>query len=179
MANSDTRRGFVPAYHKLGGEITSIKHTSNGEIFKGDAVKLEADGDVAAATPGDRLYGVAVNYVSAADKDVYVVRDPYVVFRVQSDNNTTQPAETDYGRFADIATEHAGDSTTQLSGMELDGGTITAGSAQLRIEQKDASILVPVPDNAAGANSELYVSLFEQHDGIVSAAATVDTTPGV
>ena len=178
MANPDRPIGLRYAYHKLGGEPSVIKHTSNGEIFAGDAVILESDGDVDAATAGARLYGVAVNYVSTTGEDVWVIKDPYAVFSIQDDGVSATIAEADYGRFADLIVA-AGDTDSGLSRMELDTSSITANSAQLRIEKKNGSILVQRPENSIGKNAEVYVSLYEHHDMIAPAAATVDTSPGV
>lgn len=180
MANLDSPRGLKPVYMKSGGDLpASIKLVANGEIFRGDPVKLEADGDVAASTANtDRLLGVATTYASGAGQEVMVVKHPDLVYEAQLDDASTF-TDTEYGLMCGLAYS-AGNASTKLSGIEIDASSAANSDQQLRIEKgPSGNVVKQTPDNAAGANAVVYVSIFDGFENTVSKAAATDTSPGV
>lgn len=173
MANADTPRGFWPLYHLTGGtvrsKVYSIASGYNTGIFTGDAVKLVAAGTIEAAAAGDRILGVfaGCEYTNASgevifskqwpanttatDIKAYVYDDPNIVFGVQSAGSTVA---ADVGNLGDHVAG-SGNTSTGLSGFELNGTTGTA-AAGFRVLGK-----VDQPDNAWGTNVLLEVQVFE------------------
>jgi hypothetical protein len=94
------------------------------------------------ATAGDtnRITGVVVSFsadplalenvhrIDATERVAWVCDDPDVIFEIQGDSAQTIAA-TDVGNNADLIFTHAGSATSALSGMELDGSTITADAS--------------------------------------------------
>ncbi len=136
MANVDSPRGLSPIQTKQGGPPRLVKYTKDNSasaIYIGDAVKLEADGYVAAAAAGNALLGVAGNFSTASKTDsVWVYDDPDTVFSVQDDGAAVASAQTHVGNNADVVAG-TGDVDSKLSGHELDISGVTTGSAQLRV----------------------------------------------
>ena len=166
---------------KSGGDLPApITMVANGRIFRGDAVILEADGDALASTANtDRLLGVAVSYADASGDSVLVMKHPDVVYEAQLDDATTFN-DTSYGLMCSVVYTHAGSTTTQLSGMEVDGDSGANSDLQLRVEKgPSGNVIKQTPDNAAGLNAVVYVSIFDGFENTVSKAAATDSTPGV
>lgn len=140
--------GFIPVKHALGGEILtnsfkrySIASAYNTDLYAGDAVKLVAAGTIERCAAGDTPVGVfaGVSYKNSTTGDVvydtrwpasttatdivaYVYDDPYLIFKVESDQDTTALAAVDVGFNADMIVA-AGSATTKRSGMSLDSST--------------------------------------------------------
>lgn len=154
MANPDTPNGFWASRHAHGGRIIASMYLAGSatDIFIGDAVKMEADGDVVTASAGDTILGVAANFTTADQDEVWVYDDPGIIFRVQHDGT---PAQADMGQLYDLLAT-TGDTTTQRSKHELDTSTNTDGSATFRMLDK-----VDNPDNAWGLNVDVYVEIVE------------------
>ncbi|MBU0959738.1 MAG: hypothetical protein KKB31_07365 [Nanoarchaeota archaeon] len=162
MANRDAPRGLVPHQTTQGGPPrigTYNKDALAAAIYIGDAVILEADGNVAVySTGGGNLLGVSAEYVTAstAKSNFKVYDDPFTLFRIQDDaTGLTASTQSSVGNNADILAT-AGNQTTKLSKQELDISGHTAGVAQLRIVG-----LYNVPGNAWGSWSELLVTINE------------------
>ena len=66
MANTSRIRGFVPAKSLIGAPWQSLVRQYNADagraqaIFVGDAVTLDADGNISQAATGDTILGVAI-----------------------------------------------------------------------------------------------------------------------
>lgn len=149
MANSDRPRGFEPK----GEPIRINKYESGAEIFPGDAVHMEADGQVDPAVAAEAVLGVALNYASAAGKEVLVADDPQQQYIVQADGSDVD-AQTDINLNYDIIAT-AGNSTYKISRQELDSSTgATTATLQLKllaIEERE--------DNALGAQVDCVVKI--------------------
>lgn len=153
MANVDWPAGFRVGYTKHGSppRLTSYKSDGSAIIYPGDAVKKDGSGRVLTITAaGDDPIGVATSYAAAvADTEVFVHDDPAnTVYIVQSDDATLTD-DTAILNFFDI-TITTGDTTTQRSKHELNGDA----------SAEDTLILVGLvnrPDNAWGANCDVYV----------------------
>lgn len=132
-AAADAPFGALPT-----GEIKRLrayrKDASASRIFPGDFVKMESDGNIAVATAGDRLLGVAADPSAnaTADTEVMVYDDQDQLFVIQDDSDTTNVAETNIGNNADIVAT-TGNTTTGRSNHELDSDTAGTGTAQLRM----------------------------------------------
>lgn len=122
--------------------------------------------DVAVATNGSQISGVMVGkelnasditiYSQASTADVVqICDDPFVEYIVQEDSDSENLAATAVGNNAEMIFTHSGDSTTGLSGAELDSSSkaTTAGHA-LRIKR-----LAPSHGNAIGANAKWVVMI--------------------
>lgn len=158
MANVNAPMGFKPRYRLGGGDITPHEYiVATGQIiYKGDLVDARTDGTViaAAADDGASVLGVAAEYVddsaSAGGKIIMIYDQTDIVYEVQVDGGTL--AATDVFATADhVAT--TGDTTTHVSKHELNA---TVGGLQCRILG-----LVPDPDNAWGADCNVYVVINE------------------
>lgn len=85
---------------------------------------------------------------------VIVADDPHQEFEIQTDSGAVIAA-TDIGSNADYIFTHAGDTTTGLSGVELDTADMSAGAtAQLTILG-----LIPRENNALGTNAKVRVRI--------------------
>lgn len=162
MANADTRKGFWPYRHLNGGEIrSSTKIVTTGQtIYRGDLVKIVAAGTVEEADANDGLVviGVAAEYASDSDSaggvEILVYDDPNIIFGVQMDDIGTVTTAADVGQTANHLVT-AGNSTTLMSGHELDMSDIGTG-AQLKIVE-----LIPEVNNAWGINCDVAVLINE------------------
>jgi hypothetical protein len=86
---------------------------------------------------------------------VAVVDDPTVIYEVQEDSTGGSIAITAVGNNADVAVS-AGNTTTGMSGMELDSSDVKTATAQLRILR-----VVNRPDNELGNNCKWEVVINE------------------
>lgn len=178
MANADRPSGFTPLRHAFGGVIRAnpykILHGYTTGIFTGDAVIISSGYVNVAADNSSVLLGVfaGCQYVDTsgnivfsktwpasqavlgdADTSIaYVYDDPGIVFKVQTDTDTAYVAAThDYAAY-DIEKDHAGNTTTGQSGMEIDLND--TGTGQWMVLG-----LVDEPGNAAGVNAKVAVKM--------------------
>lgn len=177
MANVDASFGLRPVRHLGGGQLRtrkfSIASGYSTSIFKGDVVELTgADDNVAraAAGNGDNLgvfwgcrYVDATGSVvfgkywpastTATEIEAYVFVDPLIVYAVQGDGTD---AAANVGELADFIYTNAGNTTTGISGAELDTSTVAATGGSLRILG-----LAPYEGNAWGDNAVMEVQIAE------------------
>ena len=172
MANTDSPFGLKPTgiiYEPRKYKLTANYATAMGI---GDPVIGVAAGTVqkAAAGTGNPVLGsvggflnasgLSVGYFSAAATGtwyVWVYDHPEQEFEIQEDGDTTPVALTDVFNTANFIFTHAANSTTGLSGVELDSSgaaTATAAADQLRI-----LAMVDSPDNAIGAYCKWVVKI--------------------
>ncbi len=169
MANIDNPRGFRAVRH-LSGAIPptrrySIDSSNATAIFRGDLVKIEADGNIACAGAGDgtAVIGAVASCYDSNKKPVSYIPastagyadvwdDPDTIFAVQADGNT---AREDIGATKDHVTA-SGNTLTGVSSHELDSDG--SGQNQLKIIGK-----VDVPGNEWGTNAEVEVIIVEHH----------------
>ena len=191
MANLDAPSGARPFRHLSGGMIRASEYKiasgTSSNIFTGDFVKLLATGYIDVASAGNRILGVfaGVKYtasdgevvykkyfptgtttLASADVTAYVYDDPNITYRIQSAGSADF---ADIGNLADHVAG-SGSTTTGQSGHEVSGTTGT-GTAGLRILR-----LIDDPDNSAGTNGELEVSIYEHE---LNQHIDADGTPGV
>lgn len=154
MANIDNPRGFWPLRHLSGGEIRTNRYTAAGTIYRGDLVTAGAGGTItaSAADAGVLVIGVAAHY-GLTTETIEVYDDPNIVFGVQADTGTA-PAATDIFATANHVAG-SGNTTTKISGHELDSSDIGTG-LQMRIIGK-----VEAPDNDWGEHVDVAVVLVE------------------
>lgn len=163
MANSDNPHGARPISTLHGGAFyveELPKDSGGGNIFIGDFVSREADGNIAAGgTPGTTVIsGVSSNYSATGSAGTHsVYTDPAVVYEIQDNNDTDGIAAADLGLNANVE-YNAGSTTTFLSGHEIDESTAdVTNSLDLHLLR-----LFNVPDNAHGANARIEV-LINKH----------------
>lgn len=189
MANIDRPGGLKPVRHLNGmpwngkARMYYIPVGDGAATFIGDAVKSAGSADatgkyatVARAAAGGRLRGVVIGFSDqphvAFDADnlyrayrpastamyCLVVDDPDVIFEIQEDNVGADLTADEVGLNSDL-TFTAGNTSSGLSGMELDsnGSTATA-EAQLRILG-----LVDREDNELGTYAKWEV-LINEHE---------------
>lgn len=185
MANSDIPCGFKPVKHLLGGAWSGkantyyIPVTNATALFKGDVIVSTGTADITGKYPGvvqasagGNVRGVIVGFGEdpnimirpdypnlthcPKETEMYclVVDDPFVIFEVQEDSVGSNLAVTDIGETSDIAVT-AGNTTTGLSGMELDSD---AGNDQCKILR-----VVNREDNALGDHCKWEV-IFVEHE---------------
>lgn len=177
MANTDRPNGFTPAGHRNGGTVRAttfnIAYDYATAIYYGDAVTLTS-GKVAVATAastavlgifagcqyknnaGEVIFskywpGSALSD-SAAVVTAHVYNDKGILFEVQCETGVAYVDATHIGTACDLIATHAGSTLTGQSGQEITPGT--TGDAQFMIHG-----LVNRPDNAAGVNAKVLVSL--------------------
>lgn len=178
MANVDAPSGLryvgnIAAAMQSGLAVLYDVDSSNGTaIFKGDLVKLEADGNIAPAAAGDRALGVAVSVkpdydvaatihpgylpASTAGK-ILVVTDPNALYEIQEDSVGAALAATDKGALVDIIAG-AGSTTTGRSAHEVDSSTLGTSNGQLKLIK-----LVDRSDNAVGDQAKWVVKINEHY----------------
>ena len=172
MANIDNPRGARPVKRMDGGSVNvankwSVDASNGTAIFIGDFVKLENDGYVAPAGAGDRILGVCVGvlgdygdltrlYLPASTAgDIMVCDDPWTIFEVQEDSDSSALAVTNIGNNCDIIAG-SGSTTTGISAHEIDSSDAKTAIAQLRIVA-----LAPRDDNAIGDQADWWVTINE------------------
>jgi len=176
MPNADQPMGFVPRRHIQGGtprhqdgfKIASGYATN---IFRGDAVVLTA-GFLAIATDASAaILGIfsgcryrdasgKTNFspywpastvtLGAEDVEAFIYTDRGISYRVQTDTGTAYVDATHKGAAFDIELDHAGNTFTGQSGMEIDLADV--GTVQFRVIG-----LIDEPNNAAGVNAKIEV----------------------
>lgn len=153
MANADRPKGLRPH-----GEVLRERpYIAGGTIYPGDAVKLNNNGKVVAASASNALLGVAATYASADGAEVIVWDDPEQRFVVQADDGTSI-AQADVGLNYNIVAT-AGSATYKQSRMELDSssGVTTPSTLPLRLLG-----ISRMEGNAAGEFAKCVVSI-NQH----------------
>jgi len=185
MSTTSQPFGLRPAYSPSGivrptaYSITS-GYTSN--ILQNQPVKIGADGTIEAAAIGERFIGTFQG-VEFTDTDgrrrvsnkwtastaatnivAYVTLDPTLVYEIQANGSI---AVEDIGSQADFTTITAGSTTTGLSALMLNTGTLTnSGNASMRIID-----LAPGPDNAFGDNYTIVQVQISEHQNVADRAA--------
>jgi hypothetical protein len=190
MANVDRPNGFTPVGTMSGDSWASrIKEyrcdSSAGNIYPGDLVIMEADGQVAPATAGNtELLGVCLGHsdfgptftggipdnslsnshptlntyhVTGTASSVLVVVGPDVLYEVQEDDDGTALALTDVGSTCDILAT-AGSTTTGRSQQELDRSEVNQTNGQMKIVD-----IAKKADNEIGDWCRWYVVINENH----------------
>jgi len=138
---------WAGAADTLGKYATITQAAGSGEILGAiigfsDTPYLAAD-----TTDLDRKYRLASTALYVA-----VVDDPDVVFELQEDNDSEDMEAADVGSTVDIVFNHAGNTTTGLSGCEIDSSTGGQTDDQMRVLG-----LVDREDNVLGEFSKWEV----------------------
>lgn len=177
MANTDSPRGFVPAGHRNGGAVRStafnIAYNYATKIYTGDAVELSSGKVVVGTAASTTILGIfdgcrykddtgAIVFSkywpgvaltdTAAVVECYIYTDKGILFEAQCDSAVPYVDATHRGTACDLIATTAGSTITGQSGQEITPGT--TGDAQFMIYQ-----MVDRPDNAAGANAKVLVSI--------------------
>jgi len=155
MANVDNPHGLTPIEHINGNPWNGATRrcrvdATAGDLFVGDAVVWNGSGyqgypevNVATVGDGNKIFGVIVSfepnpasgleslYIASADSGwANVCVDPDVVYMIQ-DNGVV--GSDDIGQNAVLVSDHSGDTTTGISGMEMSATTAANASHQLTI----------------------------------------------
>lgn len=179
MANADRPSGFRFVGNIDGADPNgalraySVDASNATAIFRGDALTLEADGNVTPAAAGGVVLGICEGikldpdtlatehpgYLPASTAGTVLVRvGPNAMYEVQEDSDSANLALTDVGANIDLVAG-AGSTVSGVSGHELDSDSATAaGSAQFRIIGK-----VDRVDNEVGTNCKWIVTVHESH----------------
>ena len=147
--NGATKRYFIPATQAamfLGDPVIRTS-TSNTAAIGGANIATLPEVNKATAGNGNSVTGVIVSFDADGDNQsithnplntariVHVADDPDLVFIIQDDAGGTLAATTTGGSANFIFTE-TGSSSTGLSGVELDAGTIgTSSTDQMNIDR--------------------------------------------
>jgi hypothetical protein len=152
---------FVGDFVKRGGSAGAAGTVVNGQDVEGMPTVIQA------AATDTLLVGVVVGFlpnqdnlslkyrVASTNRIALVADAPDLVFEIQEDSVGGALSADEVGENADI-TVAAGNTTTGLSGMELDSSDHKTATAQLRILG-----LVKKPDNAIGTNAKWLVMINE------------------
>ena len=184
MANVDNPRGARPVKRMDGGPVNvankwSVDSSNGTAIFIGDFIKLEADGYVAPAGAGGSILGVCVGvlgdygdltrrYLPASTAgDILVCDDPWTIFEVQEDSDSSALTFANIGSNADLIAG-SGSTTTGISAHEIDSSDVKTAVAQLRI-----IAAVPRADNAIGDQADWWVMINEHAFNDVATGAGV------
>lgn len=185
MANTDRPFGFKPVKHLLGGSwngkanVYYIPANDGNDMFKGDVVVSGGSADatgkyptVARASADGNVRGVIIGFgedphvmikpenpnrsYRPENTAMYclVVDDPFVIFEVQEESDGATLDADDVGNTTDIVAG-AGNTTTGLSGMEIDS---TAGDEQCKLLR-----IVDREDNELGAYCKWEI-IFVEHE---------------
>jgi hypothetical protein len=166
MANIDNPMGFRPVGQPLRVNKYRIEAGYATDLFINDVVHLSG-GYVVKGTNSGSVLGSIVGFVSdhGADVDGYypanspntyfalVADHPEQLFIAQDDGDGTAIALTDIGKTGKLITTTAGNTTTNISGMEADGSTFS-GTGQATTDQFRLVDLVDDPNNAVGAHAD-------------------------
>ena len=186
MANIDRPAGLKPVKHLNGNPWNGVANmyyvdvANTPAIFIGDAVVSNGSSDdtgkypgINQAVAGEAIRGVVVGFSDQpymafdtsdldrkycpATTEMYalVVDDPDVIFEIQEDNVSDDIDADMIGLNTDIVAT-AGNTSSGVSGMELDSDGTTAGTAQLRILG-----VVNREDNALGTYCKFLVRINE------------------
>ena len=181
MANQAGFYGFRPvkmlggAYNGQGQTEYTIGNNEASAIYQGDPVILVANGSIdIGSTAGAEILGIfngcfytdpttskptfSNHYpggIVASDIVANVITDPDVIFEVKVDDANGGIAQV--GSTANIATYSAGDTTSGISNVALDGGSFTTNAAgNFRVVGLSTD-----PDNSdyATANAAIQVKI--------------------
>jgi len=147
----------------LGGGHSQIKSfnkdaSENAIIYKHDLVTVEADGNLSpGGTPGTtRMLGAALNFGAALTLTAHsVVWNPGALYEAQ-DNAVSAGVVADDMFAGANAIYGTGNSTTQISGHEINETGISATSAALDLK---LIALYENPDNAFGPNARIICKI--------------------
>jgi hypothetical protein len=146
MPNLDQPKGFEP----WGRVLQCNPYEADTTIYKGDLLKLKADGQVEPCAAGTvAAIGVALSYATAGNS-VLVADDPNQLFVCQSDDATEPAAITAMNLNYNIVVGTAS-TLYKRSAMEIDGNT---GATDSNLPIK-ALRLAPDVNNAYGANARV------------------------
>jgi hypothetical protein len=174
MANTDAPFGFRPS-GKVGGNPDNgalteqkIKSDYATAMFQGDLVKF-ASGYINISAAGDAGLMVfnGLKYDDSStnkptfknffdgtalgvEGEVFVYDDPYQVYEAQSDSDEAS-TQAHVGTFADHIKTHSGNTTTGISGDEID----LPSSASATLTGVKILGHAQTPDNAIGTNAVL------------------------
>jgi hypothetical protein len=185
MANTDARMGLIPVKHLNGSPWNGATwrcylNTSEGNaLYVGDAVDLvgtaDADGTCMAVTKatagaGYPILGVITSFdvdptqpellyrTASTARYCQVCIDPTVIYEIQGDTAGVIAA-TDVGNNGAIVMTHTGNTTTGLSGMELNSsGLAVTSNLQLKIMGA-----VPRSDNDISSVNAKWLVLINLH----------------
>ena len=172
MANTDAPFGFRPS-GKVGGNPDNgalteqkIKSDYATAMFQGDLVKF-ASGYINISAAGDAglmvINGLKYDDSSTnkptfknffdgtalgVEGEVFVYDDPYQVYEAQTDSAEAS-TQAHVGTFADHIKTHSGNTTTGISGDEID----LPNSPSATLTGVKVLGLAQTPDNALGTNS--------------------------
>ena len=151
MANVDFPKGASAVKHQYGGRIIASLYLAGAEIFAGDFLVDNADGDPRAAGAGGDVFGASLNYASGTQVEVHAYEDPGIIFMCQADGAVDQ---IDQFSSADVVAT-AGVALTGRSQHQVNASA-GSGAATLVILDKVDRI-----DNTWGANVDLLVIIHE------------------
>lgn len=147
MANADRPRGAEPF-----GEVSrALRVTAGAQVFPGDFVIMETDGDVIAASADGLIMGVALSHAAADGDDLLISIDPEQLYVIQA-SGTEVSADTEIGNTADILAT-SGNTTYDTSRMELNSATLGASQDILIVGIDLRS------DNAFGAQVDCKIKI--------------------
>ena len=178
--NPDAPYGLRPVRHMMGGDPFHCREyplASDTTIHTGDGVRF-TNGGIILATAGQRFIGVfrgcrykksngeyvyAPYWASgenggASGRFAYVIDDPYVVYSIQIDDDTT-PFPTDFsaiGQNVDLLAHVAGSNLTGWAVAQGDASSLATDSLQLRVVG-----YVDLPQNDPGGNEQVEVLINE------------------
>jgi hypothetical protein len=185
MANADTPRGLWPINNLNGSSYNgatvkvALEDENSTATFLGDPVVLRGlsltDNDgysypiVRQAAASEEIFGVITSFepdrtnLETKHRLASTTRYAYVVPAVQGQLFAIQCsgafADEDFGNTADI-TVGSGNTTTGLSGVELDSSSIATTKVGLQIIG-----IVNRPDNSIGTNADVIVRVNEHPFG--------------
>lgn len=149
MANSDTPWGLAPIHFDEAADCHYYPITSNygTALYVNDPVVRVTAGTIERGAAGGALLGSIVALFVQSPANQYfpdnltpvqymaasagagtqywalVCDNPNVYFAIQEDGDTTDLAQADIGNNVDIIFTHAGNTTTGISGCEIDSNT--------------------------------------------------------
>lgn len=148
MANPDRPNGFRPK----GEPLRCNRYQAGGTFYRGDLVKLDANGQVVVAAASDATVGVAATSATSG-ADALVYDHPDQMFIGQADEGQID-AQTDINLNYDFLAT-AGSSTFSQSRQEVDSST-QATTATLPLKVLDYERR---PDNALGTNVDVIFKI--------------------
>jgi len=134
-----------------GGTANTGTVASGAESYVAGTLPTAAIGNAAGPNTGvmigrrNQVNDLITKYSPADTEDVVVVcDDPFMIYRIQEDSVGGNIAVASVGLNADLILTHAGDTTTGISGAELDSSSVntTAGLA-CKILRKDPAVAAP------------------------------------
>ena len=181
MANRDNPSGLKVVRHARGGLVRPNRYfIASGlasNIFRGDPViPVNTTKRINVAAAGNRLIGVFQGVVyenpqgevkfekywptgqtlkTGGVAEALVWDDPFTLFEIQHSGNMLA---ADIGAFFDVTMATAGNTSTGISGAELDTTTLSTSDGQLRFQDRADRL-----DNEFGANGKALVVINEHY----------------